>query len=110
MNIIGMRILRKFFIEPPPDAQRKERQGAGEEKGRERGIWDWCMLLSGVHRPPHHLSPILRVLLHLPAAMVIREVGTVGAPPPPPSPTPHLNSLRPQRWISRTASDLEYKN
>jgi hypothetical protein len=35
-----LRILCEFFIEPPPDAQRKERQGAGKEKGRGRGIWD----------------------------------------------------------------------
>jgi hypothetical protein len=28
----------RIFIEPPPDAQRKERQGTGKEKGRERGI------------------------------------------------------------------------
>ncbi len=53
----------QFFIEPLPDAQRKERQGTGKEKGRERGIWECCILLSGVHRPPppptHHLYPIL---------------------------------------------------
>jgi len=36
-----LRILCEFFIEPPLDAQRKERQGAGKEKGRGRGIWDW---------------------------------------------------------------------
>ncbi len=61
------------------DAQRKERQGAGKEKGRERGIWDCCMLLSGVHSPPppphHHLSPILRATSGLEVLW--------GAPPPP---------------------------
>jgi hypothetical protein len=53
----------QIFYRAPSDAQRKERQGTGKEKGRERGIWDCCMLLSGVHNPPpppHHLSPILR--------------------------------------------------
>jgi len=51
----------QIFIEPPPDAQRKESEGTGKEKGRERGIWDCCMLLSGVLyiASPHHLSPIL---------------------------------------------------
>jgi hypothetical protein len=39
----------------------------------------WC-----VQAPPYHLSPILRILLHLPASMVIRAGGTVGTPPPPP--------------------------
>jgi hypothetical protein len=96
-----LRILCKFFIEPPPDAQREERQGTGKEKGREGGIWDWCILLSGVNRPPHHLSPILRVLLHLPAAMIIRAGGTVGSPPP----SPHITHT-PFQQFEATAVDL----
>jgi hypothetical protein len=82
---------------------KKDRE-QGKEKGRERGIWDWCILLSGVHRPPHHLSSILHVLLHLPVAMDIRAGGAARSPPP--LPTPLFKSLRPQRWISWTASDL----
>jgi hypothetical protein len=79
-----------FLSSPPPplDAQRKQRQKVGKKKGRERGIWDLCIVLSGVHTPPpHHLFPILRVLPHLPAAMVIRTGGTVRSPP---CPTPHF--------------------
>ncbi len=39
----------RIFIEPPPDVKaEKKRKKAGNEKGRERGIWDLCMLLSGV--------------------------------------------------------------
>jgi hypothetical protein len=35
VKLIVLRILCKFFIKPPPDAQRKERQGAG--KGERQG-------------------------------------------------------------------------
>jgi hypothetical protein len=66
---------------------KKDRERA-KEKGRERGIWDWHILLSGEHRTPRHLSTILRVLLHMPAATVIRAGGTVGSPPSPITYTP----------------------
>jgi hypothetical protein len=65
---------------------------------------DLCMLLSDVHRPPpppHHLSPILRVLPHLPAAMVIREGGITGRPPLSP-PVTHT----PFQQLEATAVDL----
>jgi hypothetical protein len=76
------RFLCGFFIKLPPGCNSgKKRQKADKEKDGERGIWDLCMLLSGVHRPPSHLPPFLHVLPQLPAAMVIRTGGTAGRPP-----------------------------
>jgi hypothetical protein len=81
-----LRILCKFFIEPLPDTQRKERQGTGKEKGRERGIWDCCMLLSGVHSAsPHHLSPILPATSPA-CGYGYQDWRHSGEPPPPPYP------------------------
>jgi hypothetical protein len=51
-----------------------------------------------------------RIACGNPLYLLARQVegGAVESqPPPPPSLTPLFNSLRPQRWISRTASDLE---
>jgi hypothetical protein len=42
--------MRNFTFEPPPNAQRKKRQTAGKKKGRERGICNLSIKLSGVHR------------------------------------------------------------
>jgi hypothetical protein len=51
------------FYPRPIHSGKKDREW-GKEKGREKGIWDCCMLLIDVHSPPppplHHLSPILR--------------------------------------------------
>ncbi len=65
-------ILGGFFIKPPQDVTVEKETEGGNKKGWERGIWDLCILLSGVHRPPPPPTspPILRVLPHLPAAEV----------------------------------------
>jgi hypothetical protein len=52
----------------------------------------WC---AQTPPPPlHHLSPILRILPHLPAAMVIRTEGTAGRPPTPLPPVNHTPFLQ----------------
>jgi hypothetical protein len=45
-----------------------------------------------------------------PLYLLARQVGGGAVESPPPSPTPLFNSVRPQRWISRTASNLEVVN
>ncbi len=80
------------FLWSPPDAQRKEKQGTGKEKGRERGIWDCCILLSGEHRPPPPPPPPLPYLAR--PTSPARGHGYQGlevlwgAPPPPHHPHP----------------------
>ena len=70
-------------------AGRKTGNGARRKAEKEEyGIGVYCYLVCTDPPPPlpHHLSPILRVLRHLPAALVIRAGGTVGSLPPPPIP------------------------
>jgi hypothetical protein len=82
--------MRIFYQAPAGCNSGKKRQKADKEKYGERGLWDLCMLLSGGHRPPLPTPPILHVLPHLPAAMVIRTGGTAGRLPPPATHTPFL--------------------
>jgi hypothetical protein len=90
--------VRNFFIEPPPDTQRKERQG-------ERGIWVAmsCYLLHATPPPPP--SPH-RASVAPPAAMLsgLAE-GRLLPPLPPPTYPPllNLNSFQRPRLKSRTA-------
>jgi len=61
-----------FYRAPAGFDNGKGDRKTGKKKGRERGIWDLCMILSAAHRPPPFTTspPILRVLPHLPAAEV----------------------------------------
>jgi hypothetical protein len=97
--------MRIFLSSPAGCDSGKRRQKAGKKKDREKRNMDLCMLLSGVHRPPPpptpHLSPTLRVLPHLPGAMVIRAGGTTGRPPLSP-PVTHT----PFQQLEATAVDL----
>jgi hypothetical protein len=84
MNIIVLPILREFLSSPRRmHSGKKDRERARRKAEKEKyGIGVCCYLVCTDPPPPHHLSPILCVLLHLPAAMVIRAGGTVGSPPP----------------------------
>jgi hypothetical protein len=83
----------------------------GKEKGRERGIWDCCILLSVVHSPsPPPPPPLPYPARHFTCLWLwlsgLEAQG--GAPTPsPPIPIPLLDSLRLQWWFSRIASNLE---
>jgi hypothetical protein len=96
-----LRILCKFFIEPPPDAQREERQGTGKEKGREGGIWDWCILLSGVNRPPPPPLPYLARPTSPACGHDYQGRRYSGEPPP----SPHITHT-PFQQFEATAVDL----
>jgi hypothetical protein len=95
----------EFFIEPPPDTHREERQGKRQgERERKRNM-GFCVLLSVAHRPPsplHHLSPTLHAISPARGRVIrTRETGEI----PPHTLTPLSLSL--QRQISRMASNLE---
>jgi hypothetical protein len=99
-----------FYRAPAGCTAERKTESGQEERQKKRNMGLMYTVIWCAQTPPHHLFPILRVLLHLPAAMVIRAGGTVGSPPSPPSsPTwSHpISTVRGQWWISRTASDLE---
>jgi hypothetical protein len=73
----------EFFIEPPPDTQRTERQG-------ERDIWIAVCVIS-YHPSPTPPPPCST--FHLPVAVFIRIRRTRESPPPP-TPLPQGSSLR----------------
>ncbi len=78
----------KFFIEPPPDTQRKERQGTKQgERERKRNM-GCCALLSVAHSPPPPPPPLPHLARHFtcPWPGLSGLEGQGRAPPPYPSP------------------------
>ncbi len=95
--VLHICIVRKFFINPRPACCEIEEGGEGER--------DTCKIVE-VYCPA-------RIACGNPFHLLARQVegGTRRGPPSPTlSPIHHFNSKRPQRWIFRTASDLEVVN
>jgi hypothetical protein len=59
LNITCSAQLCEFFIDSPPDTQRKERQRAGQGEMERKRKMGCCVLLSAVD---NHLSPTLRAI------------------------------------------------
>jgi hypothetical protein len=92
---------RNFFIEPPPDTQRKERQG-------ERGMWVAmsCYLPHATPPFPPSPLPLYRASVALPAATLSGLAEGRLLPPPLPTYPPllNLNSFQRPRPKARMAS------
>jgi hypothetical protein len=73
----------RIFIRAPTGCNSGKKETESEPEKEEYGICVCCVCsLVCTAPPPPHLSPILSVLPHPPAAMDIRIGGTVGRPPP----------------------------
>ncbi len=82
-----------IFLSTPVQLAARQRK---VEKDKETFVGQWEM-----YYPAH-------IACGNPLYLLARQVeGGAGESPPPSSPIPLLDSLRPQQWISRTASNLE---
>ncbi len=111
-----LRILCLFLSSPAGCTSEEEdrKQARRKAEKEEYGICVYWYLVCMDPPPPPPPPPPPLPYLARPASPACgygyQDRRYSGEPPPPLSPTPHFKSQRPQRWFSRTASDLEVVN